>query len=97
MGEQRRGPMVSISSVKVETELGQLGLKNQQGKRIDEAAQHPLGNKAHLIGKTQIPPKNLQQTRHQPSHHQVLDTQACPPGFTGGHKTCHQQGSGAGG
>ena len=87
--------MVTISSVKVETELGQLGLKNQQSQRINEAAQHPLGNKAHLIGKTQIPPEDLQQTRHQPRHHQVLDPQAWPPGFTGGHKACHQQGGGA--
>ena len=84
--------MITITSVKIETELGQLGLKNQQGQCIDEATQHPLGNKAHLICKTQIAPEDLQQARDQPSHHQVLNAQTRPPGFTGGHKTCHQQG-----
>ena len=71
--------------------MGQLRLKNQQGKGIDETAEDPLRHKAHLVRQAQVPPGDLQQTGDQSGDHQVLNTKSGASCFPGGHKTCHQQ------
>ena len=95
MGQQRRSPMITISSVKVQTELGQLRLENQQRQGIDEAAEHALRHKTHLIGQPQVAPEDLQHTGHQTSHHQILHAQSSAAGLTRGHKSRHQKGRGS--
>ena len=83
--------MIGIPSMEIETELGQLGLKNQKGQRIDEPAQHALRHEAHLISQTQISPEDLQHPCHQTGHHQVLNPHTWPACLTGCHKPCHQE------
>ena len=95
MGEQGRSPMIGLSSVKIQTELGQLRLKNQQCQGIDEATEHTLRHKTHLIGQPHVAPEDLKHTGHQTSHHQILHAQAGSTGLTRGHKSRHQEGRGS--
>ena len=51
MGQQQTRRMItSLTMPTAKTKLGKLGLEDQQSQGIHKSAEHPLGNKAHLIG-----------------------------------------------
>ena len=41
-----------FAEMQVDAKARQLGLENQQGQCIHEAAEHPLGHEAHLMGQS---------------------------------------------
>ena len=83
-----------FTEMKIDAELGQLSLENQQCKSIHEATENTQRHETHLIGQAQPAPQQLQEACDDPRHKQISHPQSGPPGFTCCHKAGHQQGGG---